>query len=257
MRSRLYRGWVRHRRDRPAVNHFRYPLFMLGLDLDELDRVFAGRWLWSTRRPAPARFRRRDYLGDPSLPLKQSVLDEVQKQTGLRPAGPVELLTHLRYFGYGFNPVSFYFCHDTDGRNIEAIIAEITNTPWGEKYPYVLRCEPLQQGNHRFEFSKQFHISPFMAMDQHYAWRFALNGRYRVIHMENFENGQSLFDATLVLKPQTITGPALAQVLIEYPFMTGQVIAGIYWQALKLWWKGSPVYPHPGRSVQTKEYRHE
>ena len=258
MRSALYQGWVRHRRDEPVRNHFHYPLFMVGFDLDELSQVFAGRWLWSTSRPALARFRRRDYMGDDNIPLKQAVLDRVESELAMRPAGPVLLLTHPRYFGYGFNPVSFYFCFAGDGETIEAIVAEITNTPWGEQYPYVLDCRPYGPRNHcRFQFSKQFHISPFMGMKQAYDWRFDFHGDRCVIHMENYEDDRKLFDATLNLKKRAITGTSLARVLVQYPFMTGQVIVGIYWQALKLWLKGCPIHTHPDKLQHNSEYRHD
>lgn len=158
MHSCLYDGWVRHRRFAPRAHAFRYRLFMAYLDLTELDRVFRGRWFWSTRRPALAWFRRADYLGDPSVPLDQAVRDCVERNTGVRPRGPIRLLTHLRYFGYVFNPVSFYYCFDTADTRVETIVAEITNTPWGERHAYVLSArgeQPL-----RFRFGKAFHVSP-------------------------------------------------------------------------------------------------
>src|SRR5262249_12947006 len=138
MNSCIYEGWVRHRRLTPVAHAFRYPLFMMYLDLDELDRVFAGRWLWSVTRPAIPRFKRADYFGDPSLPLKQAVLQEVQRASGRAPKGPVRLLTHLRYWGYSFNPISLYFCFAPDGETLDGVVAEVRNTPWGERKPYVL-----------------------------------------------------------------------------------------------------------------------
>src|SRR5690348_3921415 len=101
MHSCLYEGWVRHRRlDRP--HEFRYRLYMTYLDLEELDEVFARRWFWSTGRWAPVRFRRTDYLGDPSIPLADAVRDRVQDEFGVRPKGPIRMLTHLSHFGYVF-----------------------------------------------------------------------------------------------------------------------------------------------------------
>ena len=138
MQSCLYNGWVRHRRFAPRAHAFRYRLFMAYLDLTELDHVFRGRWFWSTRRPALAWFRRADYLGNPSVPLDQAVRDAVERDTGMRPRGPIRLLTHLRYFGHGFNPVSFYYCFDPADTRVETIVAEITNTPWAERHAYVL-----------------------------------------------------------------------------------------------------------------------
>lgn len=253
LHSALYTGWIRHRRSMPVGNRFRYRLFMLYLDMDELDQVFAGRWLWSTRRPALARFRRADYLGDPNVPLKQAVADRVEQEIGRRPQGPIRLLTHLRYFGYGFNPVSFYFCYDRNDENIEAIVAEITNTPWGEKHRYVLNCRSGSNGRHEFAFDKTFHVSPFMPMSVHYRWRFIMRGDQCIVHMENHSRNGHFFDATLTLRREPITGPALARVLVQYPFMTLKVIGGIHWQALKLWLKRCPVYTHPDKLARQRE----
>ena len=129
MHSAIYHGSLRHRRFAPRPHVFGYPLFMVYLDLAELDTVFKGHWLWSTRRAAPARFVRADHLGDPAQPLDQAVRDLVESRGGQRPLGPIRLLTHLRYFGYAFNPVSFYYCFDAAGERVECIVAEVNNTP--------------------------------------------------------------------------------------------------------------------------------
>ena len=251
MNSAIYRGTVRHRRLRPVPHAFRYPLFMLYLDLDELPQLFDGRWLWSARRLAPAWFRRADFLaaGDPAVPLAQAVRDLAEARTGRRPEGPIRLLTHLRYWGYVMNPVSFYYCFDPTGARVETVLAEITNTPWKERHTYVLRNgdegRGTGEGSLRFRFGKEFHVSPFMGMNHQYDWRFSEPGRRLAVHMENFENGGKLFDATLVLEREEISGPALARALLRHPFMTARVITAIHWNALKLWLKGNPFHAHP------------
>ncbi len=250
MKSCLYEGQVRHRRHLPRPHAFSYRLFMVCLDLDELDTIFAGRWLWSTRTPNLAWFRRADHLGPGDQPLKQSVLDLVQARLGFRPRGPVFLVTHLRYFGHGFNPVSFYYCHAEDGRRIEAIVAEINNTPWGEQYNYVLdaRKDP-EKRLHAFRMAKEFHVSPFMPMAQTYDWRFLTPENTLLVHMINEQDGQSRFDATLYLERQAITAWNLTRALTQYPLMTVKVVLAIYWQALRLWLKRIPYhsYPEKGR----------
>ena len=248
MNSALYFGPIRHRRMAPVENAFRYQSFFVYLDLGELDRVFRGRWLWSTRRFAPAWFRRADHVGDPKRPLDDCVRELVRERAGFRPAGPVRLLTHLRYWGYCMNPVSFYYCFDTAGERLEAVVAEIHNTPWGERHCHVLDCRG--KGDDRalaFTFGKEFHVSPFMPMDLDYAWRLTTPGCALSVHMENRSSGRTFFDATMTLERREICTRSLAMALARHPFMTGTVIAAIYWQALKLWLKRTPYFSHPGR----------
>lgn len=189
--SAMYVGEVRHRRFAPIARSFTFPLYMLLIDLDELPTLFEGSRLWSATRPALGRFRRGDYLGDPSVPLVAAVRERVSRELGFVPQGPIRLLTHARQFGYVFNPVSFYYCYGADGHTLEAIVAEITNTPWKERHAYVLDCRGgggaagradsgAGSGSEvasvrrvtRSVFSKRFHVSPFMPMDLSYDWSF-------------------------------------------------------------------------------------
>ena len=247
MNSAVYEGTVRHRRLAPVAHVFRYSLFMLYVDLAELPGLFDERWLWSASHPNLAWFRRADHAGDPQVPLDQSVRDQVEAATGRRPMGPIRLLTHFRYFGYAFNPVSFYYCFDGEDRRVDTIVAEVTNTPWGERHCYVLDGS-LDEGrgrHHRYRFGKRFHVSPFMPMDVDYDWRFDTPGERLMVHMVNVRSGSRFFDATMVLARRELTAASLARTLVQYPFMTARVIGAIHWQALRLWMKRCPFYPHP------------
>lgn len=249
MHSAIYDGWVRHRRFSPVDHHFRYKMFMMYLDLSELDSVFRGNPLWSSRRPAAAWFRRADHAGDPARPLDECIRDVVEKDGNPRPEGPIRLLTHLRYFGYIFNPVSFYYCFDRRGEDLEAIVADVANTPWNERHLYVLPASRSHAAGRAmaYRFDKQFHVSPFMEMDHLYQWRFSPPGEALAVHMENLRGGEKVFDATMTLRRRAVTPAALTGILMKYPVMTGKVIAGIYWNALRLHLKGAPFHAHPSK----------
>jgi uncharacterized protein len=246
--SCIYEGYVRHRRFEPVSNQFRYRVFLMYLDLGELPTLFEGRRWWSAHRVNLAYFRRRDHLGDPGTPLDTAVRDLVEARLGERPAGPIRLLTHLRYFGYCFNPASFYYCYDESGEQVEAIVVQIHNTPWGEEHCYVLgeaANEQPGQGFKRFQFPKAFHVSPFMPMDIWYDWRFKEPGEALSVHLMNYRQGRRIFDATLTLARRELTPRHLTRVLLSYPPMTLKVITMIHWQALRLWLKGAPFHRHP------------
>ncbi len=218
---------------------------MLYLDLAELPALFDGTPFWSARRPAPAWFKRSDYLGPAHVPLDAAVRDLVEGRTGTRPSGPIRLLTHLRYFGYCMNPVSFYYCFDAADATLETIVAEITNTPWGERHQYVLPIGSTQRRSHRFEFRKDFHVSPFMPMEMQYHWHLRQPSARLLVHMQNFRHGEAIFDATLSMSRERLESGALVRLLLAYPLMTLKVIAAIHWQALRLWWKKTPIHDHP------------
>lgn len=247
--SAVYEGVVRHRRHDPHLHAFDYRVAQLYLDLDEIDRAFEGRWLWSSRRRNVAEFRRSDYLGPAATPLADAVRDRAERELGRRPAGPIRLLTHLRYAGVAFNPVSFYYCYAADGTTLDCIVAEITNTPWRERHAYVLPVDQAERHGRalHWAFPKAFHVSPFMAMERDYAWRFTLPAEDLRVHMQVLRDGSREFDASLQLRRRPLDAASLRRVLWRYPLMTAQVVGAIHWQALRLWLKRNPVFDHPAR----------
>jgi uncharacterized protein len=249
--SAIYQGTVRHRRFTPRTHAFRYRVFMMYFDLDELDDVLEMSPWWSVKPWSLARFSRKDYFGDESASIKGAVLAEVNNRLGLKLTGPVRMLTNCRYFGFIINPITIYYCFD-ENEQLQAMLLEVTNTPWNEKIAYVLKSDPSLQSQ-RIQFNKGMHVSPFHPMEHFYDWRSNTPHQKLAVHMQNKErkNEQCVFDATLSLTRQPLTPRSMATVLFNYPVMTMKVAFGIYWQALKLWVKKVPFYSHPNSSSTT------
>lgn len=264
LESKIYEGWVRHRRFTPTQNAFKYNVFMMYLDLAEIDKVLSLSPLWSRARFALAKFKRSDFLGDKTKPLDQAVRDYVEQNIAKRPIGPIRVLANLRYFGFIINPITIYYCFDEAGINLETIVAQVNNTPWDERYAYVLPVNGAPSLNYSFE--KCLHVSPFNPMNMRYQWFSNVPGSHLSVHLENWQalpcqekkhdsnmvddfNEQKVLDATLVLKAKAITAQSLNRALILYPLMTVKVIGAIYWQALKLLCKRTPFYAHAKKST--------
>jgi len=241
LHSFLYEGQVSHARLDSVSHAFTYGLYMLYLDLDELPKLSLGP-LFGVERARPLSFRRKDYLGaSTGKSLDRVVRDKVEESLGRRPQGAIRMLTQVRSFGYAFNPVTFYYCFGRDEK-LEAVAAEIINTPWKERHTYVLSAGG--QGA-RASFAKAFHISPFQPMDQDYRWRFNAPGEELRVEMANQKDGRDVFHASLRLKRQPLTAKSLALAALHHPLIGWKVPFSIYFQALRLWVKRAPFYTHP------------
>ncbi len=255
MKSCIYEGRVSHTRVQPVRHRFDYRIFMMYVDLDELPQLFEKHWFWSASNSALATFKRDRHMGDGDL--QEDVRDLVAEKLGTRPTGPIRLLTNFSYFGYWFSPVSFYYCFANDGETVEAVVVEVNNTPWGEQHCYVETCTNSEAKPDLWRFSvlKEMHVSPFMPMDVNYKWVLTQPSAAVSVFMANEISGGTAFKAMLNLQRKEITSSSLAGVLCRYPFQTTRTIFAIHWQALRLWLKRVPIYPHPEKSASMVEQR--
>jgi DUF1365 family protein len=247
----IYQGTLRHRRFHPKAHSFEYPLFMAFLDVDTIPETMRRARFGGYNCFNWASYHDKDFFGDPALPLRERVARDAAAQGIQLPDGPMYVLTHLRYLGYCFNPVSFYFCYGQDGGD-PVVLAEVSNT-FGESRNYWLgphNAVPAANSL-RFRCAKDFHVSPFMDMDLDYDFTFTPPQEQLVVHMNTLRAGEALFDATLTMQRQPWTSPNLTRTLLRYPWMTAKVIAAIHWEAFRLLWKGLPIYTHPARREKT------
>lgn len=245
--SAIYRGTLRHRRLAPKPHAFTYPVFMAFLDVDrieELTRVSPflshNRWNWAS-------FDERDHIGDPQRPLRERLAQGAAARGLALPEGPIYLLTNLRYLGYCFNPVSYFYCYDRSGQ-LALVMAEVSNT-FGEMHPYWLdrSIEQKSAGGRHYDFDKAFHVSPFMPMDCRYRFAFTDPGDALVVQVTEWNAGEVFFDATLTMSREPWSAASLHGALRRHPWMTLKVILAIHWEAMRLWVKRVPVFTHPDK----------
>jgi len=248
--SALYFGWVRHRRFRPVRHEFQYPIFMAFLEIHRIPELMQVSRLASYNRWNWASFYDSDHFGDVQKPLPQRIHEDAARHGIELPEGKIFLLTHLRYLGYNFNPVSFYYCFDRRAQ-LRFILAEVNNT-FGETQNYWL--SPANQVTtsekaRSYKFSKTFHVSPFMPMNCRYHWTFTPPAESLVVQTNVAENDEALFDSTLRLERSPWSAESLRNALLRFPWVTAKTIAAIHWEAARLYLKKVPVVHHPGSGL--------
>ncbi|MGE3273722.1 MAG: DUF1365 domain-containing protein [Vicinamibacterales bacterium] len=246
VRSRLLTGTVMHHRVSPRPHGFRYRVLMFGLDLDELPALDRRLRLFGVERARPVSFRAGDHVGEPPQALRARV-ERVVSDAGIdTPIARIELVTQCRVFGYVFNPVSFFLCHDAHG-GLAAIVAEVHNT-FGDRHCYVLPgAEPGEGGARRsvWRDKKVLHVSPFFTLDGTYRFQFDLSDERVDVRIDLHRAGAPVFVSRLALQAGPITDGAIARALVAQPLSTLKVVAAIHWEALRLWRKRLPVHRRP------------
>jgi DUF1365 family protein len=237
----VMRGWVRHRRFEPAEHEFRYPLFMGLLDIDRVEEAMAvSRWA-SAEKFNVLSLRARDYLWNREGTLRQRLEAEAEASGIQLPGGRILLLTHLRYLGYGFNPISLFYCLNEAGE-VELVGAEVHST-FGERHLYWLNAANRdERGFHHAR--KRLYVSPFNGMDNEYRFGLAHQKERITVQIDTYRDGKRFFDATLGVDWEPWTAGALHRAMAAYPLMTLQVVGAIHWEACQLFFKRVPYVPH-------------
>ncbi len=250
MDNAIATGKVWHRRLTPLEHRFTYKLYFSLFDVDQVDKLCAQSAWWSRERLNLVTFRRTDFIAPFDQPVAEAVRRRVEEAAGIRPEGRVFLLAHLRQWGVCFNPVSFYLCMDESDR-LEFIVAEVHNTPWGQRHAYVLDARDQDGPDYRFCFSKSFHVSPFLPMGLDYDWRFRLEDEGIAVHMLVMDGDSECFAAGVRLRYQTLDRASMMRMPLAFPLLTVKVLGAIYWQAFRLWLRRLPFFPHPDKGVKT------
>ena len=240
--SALYVGEVTHRRLRGLEHALRYRVFMLLLDLDEAPMLLDRLRLLARGRFGLMSFDPRDHGDGSDTPLREQVEARLA-EAGIEAGGAVRLLCMPRVLGYGFNPLSVYFCHDPDGA-LAAILYEVTST-FGDRHSYLIACDADGAEVVRQSANKRLHVSPFLPMGLRYRFTVRPPGPGLQIAIGVDDADGPLLGTAFVGTRRPLTDTALLRAWAGHPLLTWKVIAGIHWEALKLWIKGARYHRRP------------
>jgi DUF1365 family protein len=249
MISALYRGEVMHRRLRPRAHRLRYRLFSLYLDLGELDGLSIRLRLLARNRFAPLAFYDRDHLAGTDEPLRAQIARMLAHAGIAWDGGAIRVLTMPRLLGFVFNPLSVWFCHRHDG-GLAGVVYEVNNT-FGERHCYALPA--AGEGAVRQDCAKAFHVSPFLPMALDYAFRVAPPGERLALGITASDCDGPVLTAVHTARRRALSDAQLARALVAYPLLTLKVVAGILWEAARLWAKRVPIFRHPQRGLHPAE----
>lgn len=236
-------GAVMHERTRPAHNRFTYPLATLRVPLSQLDTLRVP--LLGVNRAHVFGLHNRDHGARDGSPLLPWIRDLLAGQGVHEADGEVVLQTMPRMFGYLFNPVSFWFCHDRSGR-LRAVLAEVSNT-FGERHNYLVAHpdrRPITAGD-ELRACKIFHVSPFFPVRGEYRFRFARQGGVVNTAIDYWEGDHCQLATRLSGREEPLAGAVLLRWLARLPLMTFGVMFRIHWQALRLALKRVPFFRKP------------
>jgi DUF1365 family protein len=236
--SALYRGFVTHTRRTPRHHHFRYNVFSLLIDLDELPGLDTRLTLFGWNRSRVFSFHDCDHGDGSDL---RAWLDTKLADAGIEAGGQKRVLCYPRIFGYVFNPLSVWFCHKASGA-LAAIVYEVHNT-YGERHAYVL---PVAPTNDRVSqrVAKGFYVSPFLSQDCTYNFRISPPADDVLIAIDEEEHGAPVLNALFAGKRAPLSDRTLLGALLRYPLMTLKVVAAIHYEAVRLMAKGVARHPH-------------
>lgn len=246
MRHALYTGFVIHNRVSPVKHKFSYKIRMFFLNIDEIQEAFKSIPFASVEKFNLLAFWRKNYL-----PCKDNKSIREAVETHLKDHGHTDMphkifiLTHLSYFGYCYNPVSFYYCYDKN-EQLTYLLAEVNNTPWNERHVYVQKIPT--QNKPIVRLKKELHVSPFLPMDLEYKWVLNIPAETIKISMACIKE-KPVFFACMKLAKKELSPMQVLLALLVNPFATQLVLIRIYWQALFLFIKRAPFYAHASRKV--------
>jgi DUF1365 family protein len=245
LESSIYSGTVFHQRSIPKVHKFDYQIYLFWLKLSELDKLSEQVKGFSLEKSgiSAVNFKRTDYLGSPDISLDDAVLSKMNELNAelndaeVEPlTGDIFLLGQVRTFGLYFSPVNFYYLRDMQG-SYTHMLAEVSNTPWNQRHHYLVDLKTQKDSQ------KVFHVSPFNPMNMQYKWNIQQPAENLRLHLSCYQK-QKHFEAAINMTKKPLNTANLRSSLLSIPSMTIKTVAGIYWQAIKLFFKRVPIYTH-------------